>query len=94
MKCGVMEIASSTVYFRISDGKGFSRKKRVGFVSHDLLCSHLFLGYHKLSARFSQILSLQCLLVSVSFDISISLCLTYKYTDSYLKIIKHICHEK
>lgn len=94
MKCGVMGIASSTVYFRISDGKRFSRMKRVGFVSHDLLCSHLFLGYRKLSARFSQILSLQCLLVSVSFDISIFLCLTYKYTDSYLEITKHICHEK
>lgn len=52
----------STLYFGISDGKSVGRKKRVGF---GFLCSCLFLGYHEMSAEFSQIPSLKCLLVSV-----------------------------
>lgn len=90
----VMWIVRSTIYFRISDGKSLSRKKRVGFVFRDLLYSYLFLGYHKLSAKFSQVTSLKCLLVSVRLGVSVCKRLIYKYTDIYLKLMKLLCHDK
>jgi len=85
----VIWMVRSTIYFRISDGKSLSGK-RIGFVSRDLLYFCLFLGYHKLSAKFSQMPSLKCLLVSVRLGVSICKGLMYKYTDIYLNLMKRL----
>lgn len=91
----VMWAVISTVSFGISDGRSVGRKKRVGFVSCDLLYSYLFLGYREMSAEFSQIPSLKCLLVSVRWGVSICMWFMYKYMDIYLmKIIGCLCRKK